>query len=54
MSFRTLNVKSLYRSDSLRTAGRELATYKLDFVVVQEVRWNKVGTVIARSRNEIH
>jgi hypothetical protein len=33
------NVKSLYRVDSLTAAARELASYKLDLVRVQEVRW---------------
>jgi hypothetical protein len=28
-------------------AARELARYKLDLVGVQEVRWDKVGTVRA-------
>jgi len=40
----TWNVRSLCRSGSLKTAARELATYKLDVVVVQEVRWDKGGT----------
>jgi hypothetical protein len=47
MSFGTLKVKSLCKSVSLNTACRELASYKLDLVGVQEVRWNKVGTVSA-------
>jgi hypothetical protein len=29
-------------------AARELARYKLDLVGVQEVRWNKEGTVKAK------
>jgi hypothetical protein len=29
------------------TAARELAKYKLDLVVVEEVRWDKEGTVRA-------
>ena len=36
----TRNVRSLYRA-----AARELARYKLDLVGVQEVRWEKEGTV---------
>ena len=32
---------------SLMAAGRELARYKLDVVGVQEVRWDKGGTVRA-------
>jgi len=41
----TWNVRSLYRAGSLMTAVRELARYKLDLVGVQEVRWDKEGTV---------
>jgi exonuclease III len=48
MSFGTWNVRSLYRSGSLMTVARELAKYKLDLVGVQEVRWDKEGTVIDR------
>lgn len=32
---------------SLTTAARELANYRLDLGDVQEVRWNKGGTVSA-------
>ena len=32
-------------SGSLTAASRELARYKLDFVGVQEVRWEKEGTL---------
>jgi hypothetical protein len=42
----TWNVRGLYRSGSL-TVARELAGYKLHLVVVQEVRWDKRGTVRA-------
>ena len=41
----TWNVKSLYRTGLLTVAARELARYKLDVVGVQEVRWDKAGTV---------
>jgi len=41
----TWNVRSLYRAGSLTAAARELARYKLDLVWVQEVRWDKGGTV---------
>jgi exonuclease III len=41
------NVRSLYTAGSLKVAARELARYKLDVVVVQKVRWDKVGTVRA-------
>ena len=43
----TLNVRSLYREGSLKAAARELVRYKLDVVGVQEVRWDKGGTVRA-------
>jgi len=39
------NVRSLYRSGSLKTAARELATYKLDVAGVQGVRWDRGSTV---------
>jgi hypothetical protein len=43
----TWNVRSLYEAGSFRAAARELARYKLDLVGVQEVRWDKEGTVKA-------
>jgi hypothetical protein len=43
----TWNVRSLYRAGSLKAAARELARYKLDLEGVQEVRWDKGGTVRA-------
>jgi exonuclease III len=48
MSFGTWNVRGLYRSGSLMTVARELGKYKLDLVGVQEVMWDKEGTVRAR------
>ena len=39
------SVRSLYRAGSLKAAARELARCKLDLVGVQEVRWDKGGTV---------
>jgi len=36
---------------SLTTAARELVRYKLEFVGVQEVRWDKGGTVRAGDYN---
>ena len=42
MRFSTWNIRSLYRSGS---TARELARYKLELVVVQEVRWDKGGMV---------
>ena len=47
MRFDTWNVRSLYRSGSLKTVARELARYKLDFVGVQKVTWDKGDTVRA-------
>jgi exonuclease III len=44
MRFGTWNVKSLYRSGSLKMVVRELRQYKLDVEGVQEVRWDKGGT----------
>ena len=41
----TWNARSLYRSGSLMTDSRELVKYKLDLVFVQEVKWDKGGTV---------
>jgi hypothetical protein len=43
ISFRTWNVRSLYRSGSFITAARELARYILDLVGAQEVRWGNGG-----------
>jgi len=47
MTFGTWNVRSLYRADSLTAAARELASYKLDLVGMQEDRWVKRGMVRA-------
>jgi hypothetical protein len=47
----TCNVRSLYRAGSLTAVARELTRYKLDFVGVQEVRWDKGGTVRAGDYN---
>ena len=46
--FGTWNVKSLYWAGSLTAAARELARYELVLVDVQEVSWDKGGTVRAR------
>jgi exonuclease III len=46
--FGTWNVRSLYRTGSLKTVVRELGKYKLDFVDVQEIRWEKGGTEQAK------
>ena len=47
MRFGTWNVMILYTSDSLTTVVRKLARYKLNLVSVEEVRWDKGGTVRA-------
>jgi hypothetical protein len=47
MRFGTWNVRSLYRSGSCTTVARDLAWYKLDLMGIQEVRWDKGGTVRA-------
>jgi exonuclease III len=46
MRFGTWNVRSmyLYRAGSLRVLGEEISKYTLDFVGVQEVRWDGGGT----------
>jgi len=51
MKLGTWNVRSLYRAGSLKAAARELARYQLDVVGVQEVRWDKGGTVRAGDYN---
>jgi exonuclease III len=51
MRFGTWNVRSLYRSGSLKAAAGELPRYKLDLVVVQKVRWDKGVTVRAGDCN---
>jgi exonuclease III len=48
MRFSTWNVRSPYKLGSLTTAARELARYKLDLVGIQEVRFEKGGTVRQR------
>jgi hypothetical protein len=44
MRFGTWNVRSLYRSGSLKTVARELGKSKLDLVGVKGIRWDKGGT----------
>ena len=51
MKFGTWNIRSLYRAVSLTAASRELASYKLDLVRGQEVRWDERGTVRAEDYN---
>ena len=45
MKLGTWNVRRLYRAGSFKAAARVLGRYKLDVVGVQEVRWDKGGTV---------
>jgi len=45
MRFGTWKVRSLCRAGSFTAAAREMATYKLDLVGVQEVRWDRDGTL---------
>jgi len=54
MKIGTWNVRSLYRAGSLKAAARELVRYKLDVVGVQEVRWDKEGTVRAGDYDFFH
>jgi len=51
MRFGTWNVRSLYRAGSFAAASREQARYKLDLVNMQEVRWDREGTVRAGDYN---
>jgi hypothetical protein len=44
MRFGTWNVRSMYRTGSLRAVGEEITKYKLDLVGVQEARWDGGGT----------
>lgn len=39
-----MNVRSLYRSGSLKTVARELAQYRLGLVGIWRVKWDKDGT----------
>jgi len=53
MRFVTWNVRCLYRAGSFTAAAaaRELVRCKLDLMGVQEVRWDKGGTVRAGDYN---
>jgi len=51
VGFGTSNVRSLNRPGSLTAAARELARYKLDLEGVQEIRWDRGGTVRAGDYN---
>jgi hypothetical protein len=46
MRFGIWNAKILNWSGSITTVERELTTYKLDLVGVEEVRWNRGDTLI--------
>jgi exonuclease III len=43
MRYGTWNIRSLHRTRPLKTAAREVGSYKVDLVGVQEVRWEKIG-----------
>jgi len=45
IKFSTWNVRRLYRSVPLMQVASELARYKLGLVVVQQVRWEKGGSI---------
>ena len=47
MKIGTRIVRRFYRAESFKAAARELGSYKLDVVVVQEVRWEEGGSVTA-------
>jgi hypothetical protein len=47
LRYGTWNVRSLYKIGYLTTVAREVGKYKLELVGVQEVRWEKGGTVRA-------
>jgi hypothetical protein len=47
MIFGTWDIRSLYRTGSLMTVAKEILTYKLDLMGVQEVRWDRVGMELA-------
>jgi hypothetical protein len=41
MRFGMWNVRSLSKTGSLMTVAKEISKYKLDFMGVQEVRWDE-------------
>jgi len=49
MRYGTCNIRNLYRSGSFSTVARKIARYKLDLLDVQEVRWEKRGTIRAEN-----
>jgi hypothetical protein len=54
MRYGAWNVSSLCRAGSLTAAARKLTRYKIDFVGVQVVRWDKWGTVRAGNYTFLH
>jgi len=48
MKIGTWNVRSSYGAGSFEAAARKLVRYKLDVMGVQEVKWDKGGTVRAQ------
>ena len=54
MKFGTWNVRSLHRAGSQKTVARKLARCKLNLVCVQEVRWEKEGSVRAGNYNFLY
>jgi len=51
MRFGMWNVRNLDRAGSLTAAAKALARYQLGLVGVQEIRWDKGGTVRAGDYN---
>jgi len=51
MRFGTWDVRILYRAGLFMAASREWARYKLDLVSMEEVRWDREGTVRAEDYN---
>ena len=54
MRFGTWNVRSLKKSGLLTAVAKELARCKLDFVGVEEIRWDKGDTVRSGDYNFFH
>jgi exonuclease III len=56
MRFGTWNVRSIYTAGSLMAVAEDISKYKLDSVVVQEVRWEPAGeyTFFYGKGNENH
>jgi hypothetical protein len=54
MRFGTWKTRSLYRAGSLETKKKKLSKYKLDLMVVQEVRWEGSDTELAAEYTFLH